>query len=62
LDSRRWLLCAAHMTAVKRHHLAQLHKLRCELYAKLSPQEQRRIDEAKRLLAQRTKQTRLFHL
>lgn len=50
------------MTAVKRHHLAQLHKLRCELYAKLSPQEQRRIDEAKRLLAQRTKQQRLFHL
>jgi hypothetical protein len=50
------------MTAVKRQHLAQLRKLRDELYAKLSPQEQRRIDEAKRLLAQRTKQLRLFHL
>jgi hypothetical protein len=34
------------MTAVKRYHLAQLHKLRDELYAKLPPQEQRRIDEA----------------
>jgi hypothetical protein len=35
------------MTAVKRQHLAQLRKLRDELYAKLSPQEQRRIDEAR---------------
>jgi hypothetical protein len=35
------------MTAVKRQHLAQLHKLRDELYAKLSPQEQRRIDDAR---------------
>ena len=62
MASRPSTLCVGHMTAVKRHNLAQLHKLRCELYAKLPPQEQRRIDEAKRLLAQRTKQQRLFHL
>ncbi len=34
--------------SVKDYHLAQLRKLRDELYAKLPPQERRRIDEARR--------------
>jgi hypothetical protein len=36
------------MSVTKNYHLAQLRKLRDELYAKLPPQEQRRIDEARR--------------
>ncbi len=35
------------MSAIKNYHLSQLRKLRDEMYAKLPPQEQRRIDEAR---------------
>ncbi len=36
------------MSAIKNYHLKRLRQIRDEMYAKLPPQEQRRIDEARR--------------
>jgi hypothetical protein len=35
------------MSAIKDHNLKRLRQIRDEMYAKLPPQEQRRIDEAR---------------